>query len=145
MKKILMLAMVLIAALGLISCGGGGGGGGIAAHIADNAASGYLGGTWTGTLVSKGFYGTMSLTITVTQNAQGDLVGTAKITGKFSDSKGVLGGTVSNPNGPGDIGFTIAWGTGDTMTFLGTYTASAMSGAYTSLTLADAGTFTLSK
>lgn len=142
MKKFLLIALVLVAALGVASCNSGGGGG-LIGQIA--GGSGYLGGTWSGTLVSRGVYGTMSLTITISQNELGDIIGTAKITGKFSDSKGIVAGTVSNASGPGDIAFSISWGTGDTMTFIGTYTATTMKGAYSSLTIGDAGSFSLAK
>ena len=83
--------------------------------------------------------------MTITQNAAGDLAGKATISGTFSDSKGVVAGTVSNPNGNGDIAFAVSWGSGDTMSFIGTYTASTMKGAFSSLTLPDAGTFALGK
>ncbi len=141
MKRFLLIALVLVAALGVASCNSGGGG--LIGQIA--SGSGYVGGTWSGTLVSRGAYGTMSLTITISQNELGDIIGTAKITGKFSDSKGIVAGTVSNASGPGDIGFSISWGTGDTMTFIGTYTATTMKGAYSSLTIGDAGSFYLAK
>ena len=145
MKRVLIIAMAIVAILGLAACGGGGGGGGVVDNIIDNNASGYLGGTWSGTLSSKLLYGTMTIHLTITQRANGDLAGAATISGKFSDNKGVVAGTVSNPSGAGDIAFTIVWGSGDTMTFGGTYTASTMGGGYTSLTLGDAGTFSINK
>lgn len=145
MKRVLIIVLAIVALLGLPACGGSGGGGGVVDNIIDNNASGYLGGTWSGTLTSKLLYGAMTFHMTITQRANGDLAGTASISGKFSDNKGVLVGTVSNPSGKGDIAFTVSWGSGDTMTFAGTYNANTMSGGYTSLTLNDAGTFKLNK
>lgn len=134
-RKIFISLMVLLAAAFIVlpACDSGGGGGG------GTQGTGFLTGTWAGTLKDGGTTWAMVMNV---GHTGGNISGNLTLTLGTSILSGDITGTVSNAHGNGVTQF--AWvisSSGTTYQFVGTYTAVKMEGTWTNLLTNVTGTF----